>query len=293
MKLTIRILLGLVLVVALFDLVVAELARRECEAPPGPDEDWIVNDQLMLPPDGEPARRTVILIHGFGGSPLDFKPLAAPLTRAGFRVVIPVTPGQGRDVHAYRRKEITPEMTLRWLRGLIRAETLRAGGVKPHIVGFSMGGTLVTVVAAENLVDRVVLLGPFYSLPSHNDLIRTVAGLVAPVVPVFPKPWRGNIADPAGYEQYRPGSWYISIGAFLRLEELADQARVAATTLTRPTLLLGSRNDFAASFEVSRELFGGNDAVTIHEFPRSDHILLYDYDREEVIRMVVEFLRAE
>jgi alpha-beta hydrolase superfamily lysophospholipase len=203
---------------------------------------------------------------------------------------MPVTPGQGRDVNAFRRKEITPEITLRWLRGLIRAETLRARGVKPHLVGFSMGGTLVTVVAAEDLGDRVVLLGPFYSLPTADGLIRTAAGLLEPVVPVFPKPWRGNIADPSVYETYQPGTWFISVGAFLNLEELADRARVAATALTRPTLLLGSRKDHAASFQVSQELYAGNEAVTIHEFPNSDHILLYDYDREEVIRMVGEFL---
>ncbi len=293
MRLLFRIILGLTLLVVLFDLIVAVLARHEHRTPPGPDEEWIVEDQVVLPDNGRPVTKTVVLVHGFGGSPLDYRPLAQPLANRGFRVVIPVTPGQGRDVAAYHRGEITAEDNLAWLRSVIQAETIRARGEKPHLVGFSMGGALATVIASEGLVDRVVLLGPFYSLPSANNLLRTLAGLVEPVVPVVPKPWRGNIADPSVYETYRPGTWFISIGAFLRLQELADQARVAATVLTRPTLLLGSPNDFAASLAVSRELFAGNEFVTIHEFPRSDHILLYDYDREEVIRRVVEFLSAD
>ena len=293
MKWTVRILLGLALALALFDLIVAVMARREYVTPPEPDEDWIVKDQVVLPDNGQPVTRTVIMVHGFGGSPFDYKPLARPLANRGFRVVMPVTPGQGRDVHAHRRGEITPKITLCWLRNLIRAETVREGGTKPHIVGFSMGGALVTVVASEDLVDRVVLLSPFYSLPTANGLLHTMAGALEPVIPVVPKPWRGKIADPTGYEEYVPGTWFVSVGAFLQLEELASQARVAATVITRPTLLLGSRNDGAASFEVAQELFSANEFVTIREFERSDHILLYDYDREEVVRIVVEFLSSE
>ncbi len=293
MRMALRIVLALGLAVAMFNLIVAELARREYTTPPGPDSDWIVRERIVLPPGDQPPVRTVILVHGFGGCPIDFKPLAAPLAKRGFRVVMPVTPGQGRDVHANRRGEITPEITLRWLRGIIRAETRRAGGTQPHRGGFSMGGALATVVASEGLIDRLVLLAPFYLLPTADSLLHTACRIVEPVVPVFPKPWRGNIADPTLYDEYEPGTWFISLGAVLRLEELATKSRVAAMVLTRPTLLLGSSNDYAASFKKSRELFEANENVEIHEFPRSDHILLYDYDREEVIRMIVEFLGAE
>lgn len=293
MRLIFRIVLGLTLCVVLFDLIVAVMARREYATPPRPDEDWIVHDQVVLPDNGRPVTKTVVMVHGFGGSPLDFKPLARPLANRGFRVVMPVTPGQGRDVVAHHRGDITAEDNLSWLRGVIRTETILAGGEKPDLVGFSMGGALATVIASEDLVDRVVLLGPFYALPTAGGLLQTLAGVLEWVVPVVPKPWRGNIADESVYEEYFPGTWFISIGAFLRLQDLADQARVAATVITRPTLLLGSSNDYAASFAVSKELYTGNEFVTVHEFPKSDHILLYDYDREEVIRMVIEFLSAE
>jgi pimeloyl-ACP methyl ester carboxylesterase len=175
----------------------------------------------------------------------------------------------------------------------IKEETRRANGLKPHLVGFSMGGTLTTVVAEEDLVDRVVLLAPFYAHASGDSLIHFGCTVFEPFLPVIPKPWRGSIADPALYGEYFPGTWYVSLGAVRRLEELAERARAAAPSLARPTLLLGSANDFVASFEVSQEIFSGNRNVTIHEFPRSDHILLYDYDRAEVVRMVVEFLTAD
>ena len=123
MRMVLRLILALGLAVALFNLIVAELARREYLTPPGPDEDWLVREQVMVPPEGQPPGQTVILVHGFGGCPIDFKPLAAPLAKRGFRVVMPVTPGQGRDVHAHRRGEIMPEITLRWLREVIREET--------------------------------------------------------------------------------------------------------------------------------------------------------------------------
>jgi alpha-beta hydrolase superfamily lysophospholipase len=278
------------LALALFNLVVADLARREYDGVPEPDEAWIVKDQVLMP-EGEP-RGTVVLIHGFGGSPLDYKPLALPLVTAGFRVVAPVTPGQGRDVFAHRRGEITPEILLTWLRGIINRETQK-GGPKPHLVGFSMGGALSTVVASENRVDRLVLIAPFYALPNADTMLETAAEIVEPILPVVPKPWRGNIADPSVYEEYFPGTKYVSLEAFQQLEDLARRARTAASILDRPTLLLGSDNDFAASFETARGCLESRPNVTVLTFPRSDHILLYDYDRSEVIRKVVEFLTAD
>jgi alpha-beta hydrolase superfamily lysophospholipase len=293
MKTAIRIIMALGLAVGLYNLVVADLAFSEQIVPPGEDDEWIVHDQVLVPEDGRAAVGTVILVHGYGGSPLDFRTLAPVLAERGFRVVAPITPGQGRDVNAFRRGEITAEITLDWLRSVILGETARAGGKKPHLVGFSMGGALATVVAAEDRVDRLVLLGPFYSLPTADGLIRLAAGAVEPLVPVVPKPWKGNIFDPVGYAEYRPGTYLVSLGAFQRLEELAGQAKAASVDLDRPTLLLGSGSDVAASFEVARGLFEDRDNVTIKEFPRSNHILLYDHDREEVVRLVADFLEGD
>jgi len=252
------------------------------------EEPWLVSSQEYNPPD--PYRqRSVILLHGFGGSPLDVKPLAESLMEGGFRLVIPVLPGETTNTPALERGEQSTEEKVAWLTELVAEETGRFGR-PPYLVGFSMGATLATIVGGQGKVDRLVLVSPFYSLAWGDDFLTGLSRLFSSVIPLVPKPWKGKVNDPEGYSRYHPGSYTVSLEAFLRLQELADRAEESVDDLTIPVLVIASPDDGVASFELTEELFRDRKGTEFLALPGSDHILFYDYGREEAIRKVREFL---
>ena len=281
----------LVCSVVLFDLIMAIWTFRETSSHGETKQGWIVSSQ-ELHPAGPAVERSIILIHGFVGSPFDYRPVAERLRKRGFRVVIPLVPGQMRSSLAYKRGDYTPRFYVDWLAGLVDLET-KHFDKKPYLVGFSMGGALCTVVASMGRVDKLVLLAPFYSLPYANDLLWNLSKGLKWVIPLVPKVAKGRINDPEGYGRYAPGSMIVSLRAFNRLEELAALARQRAPNIVIPTLVLGSPNDQVASFVLTKEIFALQANVGFIEYPRSNHVLLYDYDCEEVMESMIGFLTDE
>jgi esterase/lipase len=237
-------------------------------------EEWLVSSR-EIDPVGLQRGRTVIFLHGFGGSPYDMKPLASAMRESGFRLLIPVIPGETKQAAEQERGRLTVDDLLAWVDRLIADETERFGR-KPHLVGFSMGGTLAVPLAWG------------------NEFLGRLSRAVAPVAPVLPKPWKGKVNDPAGYRRYRPGTSFVSLPAFQRLREMAERARGEVGRLPAlPALVLASPDDEVASFEVTEELFSSRPNTRFISFPGSNHILTYDYGREEAIAAVRGFLETE
>jgi carboxylesterase len=269
----------------------ARAVAGEAVAGDAPGE-WLTSSREIGP--AEPSRgRTVILLHGFGGSPYDMEPLAAAMRESGFRLLIPVIPGETMQATEREREDLTTDDLLVWIRGLIAEEKARFGR-KPHLVGFSMGGTLSTLAAAEGGIERLVLISPYFSLAWGNEFLGRLSSLVAPVAPTGPKPWKGKVNDPAGYRRYRPGTSFVSLPAFQRLRDMAERARREVARLpVLPTLVLASPGDEVASFEVTEKLFSARPKTRFVAFPRSNHILTFDYGRDEASAVIRRFLEAE
>ena len=290
LKVLLKVFLVLALLVALFDVAMAIAARYEHASDWGPREEWVSSDRIVEP-TGPAAGRSVILVHGFAGCPRDFLPLYEPLAAAGFRVVAPLVPGQTKACPAGERGNFTSEILVEWLRGVVRQETA-VSGRPPYLVGFSMGGALATIVAAEGMVDRLVLVAPYYRLATAPDILATLAGVVGTVAPLLPVPpiARGRINDPEGSRQYHPGTWILSLPAFLELNRTSLWAKGIAFDITVPTLVLASPNDEVASFKAMEEALSEIEDAEFRLYPRSNHVLFWDYDREAAARAVVEFL---
>ncbi len=100
------------------------------------------------------ARRTLLLLHGFGGDSLSFAGLAPLLSARGWRVVAADMPGHGATLHAADEfAALLPPLL-----GLLAA----LGAAPVTLAGHSLGGAVATrlAVAAPARVAQVTLLAP-------------------------------------------------------------------------------------------------------------------------------------
>jgi len=252
---------------------------------------WLRSTQV-LSPQGGGARASLILLHGFGGTPRDFRSLAELLAARGFRVVVPAIPDQTSTSFAYSRGRVSPAAYVDWLGELIREEAA-ASGRPPMLVGTSMGGTLAVIAAAEQPVGRLVLIAPYFALAVGGEWTSRATAWLKWVVPVIPKLAKGQISDPEGYREYRTGSYLVSLRAFEQLTELAGMARGKLPELTLPILAFASANDSVASYRATERLLRGSKQARLIACNRSNHVLTYDFDRERIMAETAAFLAAE
>ena len=74
---------------------------------------------------------------------------------------------------------------------------------------------------------------------------------------------------------------------------MALTAKKQAVNITIPTLVVISQNDQVASAKRTIETFGDMNNVQIENYPNSNHILLYDYNRDEIIKKTIHFIATE
>lgn len=115
-----------------------------------------------------------LLIPGFLGTPKEMRPLGEALAAAGVSAGGVLLPGFGPD---YAR--LGGVSTAEWLAEARRDwEATRRAGERAVLVGFSMGGAVALVLAAEAPPDALVLLAPHWRFADKRavalPLLRTV-----------------------------------------------------------------------------------------------------------------------
>src|SRR5262245_33344981 len=98
--------LGFLILVVVAHLAIFLFARYEYRAS-CKKEPWLRSSQV-LPSQAGNVRSSVLLLHGFGGSPRDLRALGELLAARGFRAVVPEVPGQTSTSFAYSRGRISP-----------------------------------------------------------------------------------------------------------------------------------------------------------------------------------------
>jgi esterase/lipase len=281
--------LGLI-VLAAANLAILALAWLEY-ATSSKKDPWERSTQVLPAAPGG-GRPSIVLLHGFGGTPRDFRSLAGLLADRGYRVVVPAIPEQTSVSFAHSRGRLAPADYRAWLRGIIEDEAA-IGGAPPLLVGMSMGGALAAIAAAEHGIGKLVLISPYFSLAIADTWITQSTNWLRWLLPVVPKIQKAQISDPEGYRAYATGSYLVSLRAFLQLVRLARIAAAKASGLAVPTLVLASQNDTVASFAATERLFIGREQVRVVACNRGNHILTYDHDRELIHAEVVAFLTGE
>ncbi|WP_109472982.1 alpha/beta hydrolase [Ornithinimicrobium cavernae] len=236
------------------------------------------------PGAGEHAGTAVLLLHGITSSPQMVRPVAEQLAEQGYAVSAPLLPGHGTTWQDMARTRYAD-----WLAAVVESlEALRAGHETVVGFGVSMGGALLTDVAARRpeLVDGLVLVNPAFAATDWR--LRVI-----PHVKRF-VPAAQGIADdilrqgPPRELAYR----WTPLRAFDSFVEQWPRLVRELPRVRQPILLVRSRHDRVVP-PVSAETFlaaVGSDDVTVRWLEESAHVAPLDHDADELISATLDFV---
>lgn len=242
---------------------------------------------ILLEGTGE---RGILVLHGFGDTPQSVGSLARALHAGGATVYAPLLAGHGRTL-----AEFAGSGSGEWLASA--REALRSlRGRCPHlaVVGQSLGGVLATLLVTESTdVTALALLAPYFEMPSFVRSLTPFSAWLELALPYLVTADERSIHDPAAR------AVALSFGTTTprltrELMLVSDRARAALPELNVPTLYIQARTDnriASAVAERSFEALGAREKRLVW-LERGGHVVAADEEREEVARLVGEWLAA-
>jgi carboxylesterase len=241
-----------------------------------------------LLPGAEPFSATggpdsVLVLHGFTGSPASMRGVAEKLADAGLTVELPRLPGHGTAVD-----DLVP---CRWADWTAAAETayqeLAARSARVAVVGLSMGGSLTCWLAERHPeISGIAVVNPLVE-PPDDELRSAIHDMLDAGVSIAPS-IGSDIAQPGVAELGYDGT---PLAAALSLFEGVEDVALALGDIRCPVLLLSSREDHVVP-STNGDLLAASVAGPCERvwLERSYHVATMDYDRDEVEVRTVSFV---
>jgi carboxylesterase len=239
-------------------------------------------------------QKACLLLHGWLTTPADFGDLPRAIAESGWDVHAPLHFGHGTRPADLRG--VTAEDILQ--RARLHYEQLRGSYERVALIGFSMGGTVATILAAEDVPDRLVLIAPFYGVRYRLRYVLPAHWWHALLSPLVRNVYRARFGVSVGRSEGRERLRFYTafpISASRALFGLRRRAVESASAgdLSCPVLLVRSDGDTVCSARETEAVMAklcADRAGTV-VFARSDHHILNDYERAEAATAIAEFLR--
>ena len=237
-------------------------------------------------------RGAVLLVHGFPGSPAEMRPLGQAFCQAGWTAEGLLLPGFGPQIESLfdRRME-------EWVQAVLAAlRRLKSDHQRVLACGFSMGAALVMQAAAQEQVDGLILLAPFWKLPGWMWNLLPVIKRIFPTIQPFklikldfnnPQFRRGmhqfipelDLEDLSNQDSLRQGMRQFRLPTRI-FDEIRRTGLSAGNSITRldcPTLILQGRQDPLVAPKFTRQLSSSLPGKTTyleidaaHDLPQPD-----------------------
>ena len=238
----------------------------------------------------EEGSHGALLLHGFGDTPQTLARLATKLHSGGYGVYVPLLPGHGRTMAAFRKSNA--DEWAEAARAAFRQVQSRHRSVS--VVGLSMGGALAVALTAESRdVCALALIAPYVEMPR---MIRAAAAthwlwgrFAGEISAQNPR----SIRDPIEREKSLAyGS--VTGSALYQLLKVVRRARKSLPDVKAPTLLIQSREDPRCTpegAERAMKLLGAREKKLVWT-EGAGHVITVDYGRERVYTEVKNWLDA-
>lgn len=234
---------------------------------------------------------TVLLFHGFTGSPWEVRPLGDALVARGYQVHAPLFPGHGLDPQG-----MVGVSEKQWLEAAREALRGVKGSGPVFLAGLSMGALVSLVLAHEepDAVKGLVLMAPALKLkPLNGRLLRRIRNLPVPFV--F-EHWTTKERSDIENEEAHAENPILKKYPVARLKDvfrLQDLARAAAPSVRQQALVVAARQDHVVELASVQELARMMPSAKLLVLERGFHILPRDHDRALLATEVAAFLDGQ
>ncbi|MDT9694427.1 alpha/beta fold hydrolase [Streptomyces sp. P17] len=231
-------------------------------------------------PGAEPYRHeggeiSVLLCHGFTGSPQSLRPWAEYLAERGLTVSLPLLPG-----HGTRWEDLQLTGWQDWYAEVDRElRALRERSAQVFVAGLSMGGALALRLAAKHgdAIDGVVVVNP----------ANKVHGLAAHALPVarhFVRTTKGIASDIAKEGSQELGYERVPLHAAHSLRHFFRVVDGELPQVTQPLLLLHSPQDHVVPPADSARVLSRVSSADVTEIvlEQSYHVATLDHDADRI-----------
>jgi carboxylesterase len=251
----------------------------------------LFQDELHQPFLWKGGRPAALFVHGFPGTPAEIRPLAQAFHEAGWTAQGILLPGFGPQIETLPQRRYTE-----WVDAVRKALSALQREHHPAIVaGFSMGGAVSLLAAAQQPPDALILLAPYWQtampgLPGGAALQRMLWPLFRPLLRKA-RPFKQiDFTDPRvrqGVMDFAPGldlddpqvqaairDFSVPINLFDQLQAVGRAAYQVARQVACPTLIIQGRRDEVVKAALTRRLASRLPALADYQEVDSTHELL-------------------
>ncbi len=248
--------------------------------------------------DGPIRSTAILLIHGYLSSNQDFGDLPERLASRGYTVRLMRLPGHGTtplDLAGQPDGAFYEAVKTEY-------EALAEEYDRVRVVGFSLGGALSTILSSEYQVDRLGLVAPYYKVTYKSYYVLTPEmwqACMGWAVPMIKRPTGfvkiNNKEAAKNYFMYHafPSS---SVSQLMAVGKQARQPELLGR-VSCPVLMIHSPGDGAASPDAAGAAFkalGSEDKRLVWlDGEKSNHVILWDYEKDKVLDELLQFLTAD
>jgi carboxylesterase len=233
------------------------------------------------------------LIHGYTSTPDEMRELANKIYIT-FNDTVVVTRLEGHGMVPSKLLNLSLDDWYAQVSGEVDA--LSENCKKVNLVGFSFGGTLSTRLAEEKELNHIYLLAPYlvttykfyYGL--RPEIYLKVS---SPILHYSKKTKIGQINSPAGLEKHI-AYWSMPFAPIKNSESFIKETINGLDKVSEPILLQHSKGDRTSDIESSQIILEGasSENKELIFFEKSNHILIEDYDKDQVSLNIIEFEKS-
>jgi esterase/lipase len=223
-----------------------------------------------------------IIIHGFTGNPWEVEPLANALDRLGYEVITPLLPG-----HSNNKVKMEKVTALDWIQMIEKiVKQAIAENKEIHMIGFSMGAMIASIMAYRNQISTLVLLSPaVYVLTPY--LLRMKLEKFFQQIREARSLSGQTVLNSQSLIRSTP------IYNFFQFHKIVRQAKRIFQYISIPICIIHGQKDETVDPRSSELIYSvaSSKEKELHYLPLSRHHICRDCEVDSVIQTVVKFLK--
>jgi len=231
-----------------------------------------------------------LLIHSYSASPAEMRGLADKIYETFGDTIVGIRlHGHGELPSRLEDKNLYswyPQVEAELEEGLMSCSAL-------NVVGSSLGAVLALRLAEDYELKNIYLVNPFITKSSSWYKVLPFElrlRLFSQIYRYDKKTKIANINDPSGLQQHI-AYWNLPYAPLRTSLPFIRETRSRLFEITEPIFIAHARTDSVASPSGANEIYGSvqSKEKEILWLSRSNHVLLMDYEKEEVISNIISF----